>query len=89
MMRWADDAIRQAGFEDRIQLMCKRFQDLELDQPADAVISNSLVHHVPNAFQFWYAVKTLAKPGAPVLIMDPIATRDTGGGSGLGRSLRG
>ena len=58
------------GFEDRIQLICGRFQDLQLDQPADAVISNSLVHHVPNAFQFWYALKTLAKPGAPVLIMD-------------------
>jgi cyclopropane fatty-acyl-phospholipid synthase-like methyltransferase len=70
MMRWAGDAIRQAGFEDRIQLMCKRFQDLQLDQPADAVISNSLVHHVPNAFQFWYAVKNLARPGAPVLVMD-------------------
>lgn len=70
MMHWAEDAIRQAGFEDRIQLICKRFQDLQLDQPADAVISNSLVHHVPNAFQFWYAVKALAKPGAPVLIMD-------------------
>ena len=79
MIRLADDAICQAGFEDRIQLMCKRFQDLELDQPADAVISNSLVHHVPNAFQFWYAVKNLAKPGAPVLVMDllrPDTTED-------------
>ena len=70
MLHWAEEAVRQAGFADRIQLICGRFQDLQLDQPADAVISNSLVHHVPNAFQFWYAVKTLAKPGAPVLIMD-------------------
>ena len=37
---------------------------------ADAIISNSLVHHVPNPFQFWYALKQLAKPGAPVLVMD-------------------
>lgn len=70
MMQCAEEGIRQAGLADRIQLICRRFQDLELDRPADAVISNSLVHHVPNAFQFWYAVKTLAKPGAPVLIMD-------------------
>ena len=83
MMRWADDAIRQAGFEDRIQLMCKRFQDLELDQPADAVISNSLVHHVPNAFQFWYAVKTLARPGAPVLVMDLLRPDTTEGARAL------
>lgn len=77
MMHWAGDAIRQAGFEDRVQLVCKRFQDLELSCPADAVISNSLVHHVPNAFQFWYAVKNLAKPGAPVLIMDLLRPETT------------
>ncbi len=70
MIHWAEDAVRQAGLEDRIHLICQRFQDLQLDRPADAVISNSLVHHVPNAFQFWYAVKTCAKPGAPVLVMD-------------------
>ena len=70
MMHWAEDAVRRAGFQDRIQLICRRFQDLHVDRPADAVISNSLVHHVPNPFQFWYAVKTLAKPGTPVLVMD-------------------
>lgn len=70
MLYWAEEAVRQAGLGDRIQLICGRFQDLQLDSPADAVISNSLVHHVPNAFQFWYAVKTCAKPGAPVLVMD-------------------
>lgn len=70
MLRWAEEAVRQAGLEDRIKLICGRFQDVQLDGLADAVISNSLVHHVPNAFQFWHALKTLAKPGAPVLIMD-------------------
>ncbi len=70
MLRWAEEAVRHAGLEDRIQLICKRFQDLRLDSPVDAVISNSLAHHVPNAFQFWYAMKTFAKPGAPVLVMD-------------------
>ena len=72
MLHWAKEAVRQAGLEDRIKLICGRFQDLQLDSPADAVFSNSLVHHVPNAFQFWYAVKTLAKPGAPVLILSLI-----------------
>lgn len=70
MLHWAEEAVRQAGLGDRIRLICGRFQDLQLDGPADAVISNSLTHHVPNAFQFWYAVKTFAKPGAPVLVMD-------------------
>ena len=70
MLHWAEEAVRRAELGDRINLICRRFQDLQLDGPADAVISNSLVHHVPNAFQFWYAVKTCAKPGAPVLVMD-------------------
>ena len=39
---WAEEAVRQAGLEDRITLICSRFQDVQLDSPADAVISNSL-----------------------------------------------
>ncbi len=70
MLHWAREAVQQAGLRDRIQLLCERFQQCWLEQPADAVLSNSLVHHVPNPLQFWYAVKTLARPGAPVLVMD-------------------
>lgn len=64
------EAVRTAGLADRIALRCERFQDTVLAERADAVISNSLLHHVPNALQFWYAVRTLAKPGAAVLVMD-------------------
>lgn len=70
MITLARAAIKDAGMADHIELVCKRFQNLTLEQPADAVISNSLVHHVPNPFQFWYAIKQLAKPGSPVLVMD-------------------
>lgn len=64
------EAVRAAGLADRVALQCERFQDTVLTERADAVISNSLLHHVPNALQFWYAVRTLAKPGAAVLVMD-------------------
>jgi SAM-dependent methyltransferase len=64
------DAIRVAGLSDRITLRCERFQDSVLPERADAVISNSLLHHVPNPLQFWYAVKKLARPDAVVLVMD-------------------
>ncbi len=70
MLQWAREAVRRAGLDDRIHLLCRRIQECRLDRPADAVISNSLAHHVPNPLQFWYAVKTLAAPGAPVLVMD-------------------
>jgi 2-polyprenyl-3-methyl-5-hydroxy-6-metoxy-1,4-benzoquinol methylase len=63
-------AVKAAGLADRITLQCDRFQTSVLAPQADAVISNSLLHHVPNPLQFWYAVKTLAKPGGAVLVMD-------------------
>ena len=64
------EAVRAAGLADRVMLRCERFKDTILTDRADAVISNSLLHHVPNPLQFWYAVKKLAKPGAVVLVMD-------------------
>jgi len=70
MIDRATQVIRDAGLENRVTFLCGRFQDLSLDSPADAVISNSLVHHVPNPLRFWYAVKTLVKPSGPVLVMD-------------------
>ena len=70
MIALGREAVRAAGLADRITLRCERFQDTTLAERADAVISNSLLHHVPNALQFWYAVRTLAKPGAAVLVMD-------------------
>ena len=70
MIAYAEQAVQQAQLQDRIQLRCQRFQDVNLSSPADAIISNSLVHHVPNPLQFWYSLKTLLKPGGPVLVMD-------------------
>lgn len=70
MIALGAEAVRAAGLADRITLRCERVQDTVLADRADAVISNSLLHHVPNALQFWYAVRTLAQPGAAVLVMD-------------------
>ncbi len=70
MIDYAQRVVQQAGFQDRIQFLCQRFQDVSLPSPAGALISNSLVHHVPNPLRFWYCVKTWVKPGAPVLVMD-------------------
>ncbi len=70
MINLAQVAVDEAKVGDRVTVVCQRFQDVQLQEPADAIISNSLVHHVPNPLQFWYALKQLAKPGSPVLIMD-------------------
>jgi 2-polyprenyl-3-methyl-5-hydroxy-6-metoxy-1,4-benzoquinol methylase len=70
MITYAEQAVQKAGFQDRVRFLCQRFQDVNLSSPADAMISNSLVHHVPNPLRFWYSLKTLVKPGGRVLVMD-------------------
>jgi ubiquinone/menaquinone biosynthesis C-methylase UbiE len=70
MLRLAGEAIKAAGLADRIALKCERMQDLSLAEPADAAISNSLLHHIPNPFQFWYGLRKQVKSGSCVLVMD-------------------
>lgn len=41
----------------------------------DAVVSNSLLHHMRDPLDFWRAVRACAAPGAAVLIMDLIRPR--------------
>ena len=59
MIGLAGVAVREAGLADRITFRCERFQGVSLVEPADAVVSNSLLHHVPNPLQFWYRVRQL------------------------------
>lgn len=70
MIALAEQAVKEAGFADRIRLRCERLQQLALDESGDAALSNSLLHHLPNPLQFWYRLKQLLKPGSPVLVMD-------------------
>ena len=70
MVRLAEDAVQQAGLSGRITFSCERFQDLAGVSFADAAISNSLLHHVPNPLQFWHKLRLAVKPGSPVLVMD-------------------
>jgi len=70
MIGLAGGAVKQAGLADRIIFRCERFQEVSLVEPADAAVSNSLLHHVPNPLQFWYRLRQLVKPGSPVLVMD-------------------
>lgn len=70
MIQLGDLAVKQAGLTDRITLRCERFEDVAGARIVDAVISNSLFHHLPNPLQFWQKLRQLVKPGAPVLVMD-------------------
>jgi 2-polyprenyl-3-methyl-5-hydroxy-6-metoxy-1,4-benzoquinol methylase len=70
MIALAEQAVSQAGVSDRVTFRCERFQDLAGASVADAAISNSLLHHVPNPLQFWNKLRQMVRPGAPVLVMD-------------------
>ncbi len=70
MLDLAEKAIAEAGVANQITLCCERFQSLAVPEQADALVSNSLLHHVPNPLQFWFRLKQLAKPGACILVMD-------------------
>jgi 2-polyprenyl-3-methyl-5-hydroxy-6-metoxy-1,4-benzoquinol methylase len=70
MIQLGEQAVKQAGLAERITLRCERIDDVAGARIADAVISNSLLHHLPNPLQFWQKLRQLVKPGAPVLVMD-------------------
>ncbi|MHB9052771.1 MAG: class I SAM-dependent methyltransferase [Thermoleophilia bacterium] len=64
--------------EGRIELFRGLLPDCAaLPRPGyDAVISNSLLHHLPDASIIWQAVKQFPRPSAPVFIMDLLRPRD-------------
>ena len=70
MIHLGEQAVKQAGLADRITLRCERYEEVAGARIVDAVISNSLLHHLPNPLQFWQKLRQLVKPGAPVLVMD-------------------
>jgi len=71
MIALAHKAVKAAGVEARVLPRRARLPMLPLPlQSFDAVVSNSLVHHMPDPYLFWNEVVRLGKPGAPVLIMD-------------------
>jgi cyclopropane fatty-acyl-phospholipid synthase-like methyltransferase len=70
MIHLAQRAVSEAGLCDRITVRCERFEAVPGANVFDAVVSNSLLHHLPNPLQFWHKLRQLVKPGSPVLVMD-------------------
>lgn len=81
-------AMLEAGREDIASddRICQRVHLIEANLPFaraprdryDAIISNSLLHHLHDPFVLWNAVKEYANPGAPVFVVDLMrpGTRD-------------
>jgi SAM-dependent methyltransferase len=71
MLQFGFVAVRAAGLADRLTLLQAYLPDEALAAVQfDAVISNSLLHHLDDPAVLWETVRQTAKPGAPVLVMD-------------------
>lgn len=69
MLALGREAVRRAGLGHRVELRLSRLQ-AALPGGFDAVISNSLLHHLHEPMVLWRAVRALAAAGAPVMVMD-------------------
>lgn len=71
MLALARTAVAGAGLTHRIRLLQARVPGLPLPPRSfDAVISNSLLHHLADPQSFWQELVRLGRPGAAVLVMD-------------------
>ncbi len=71
MLKYGRIAVEAAGLGQRIQLIHGYLPGAALPRKAyDALISNSLLHHLRDAMVLWQTVRATAKVGAPLFIMD-------------------
>jgi SAM-dependent methyltransferase len=71
MLETARAGVDRAGLGDRIALHLARLPDTGLEPHGyDLVISNSLLHHLPDPGTLFDAVRMLARQGGAVLVMD-------------------
>ena len=71
MLAIGRDDLRNAQLDDRVQLIEAYLPDATLPRTHyDAVISNSLLHHLNDPQVLWQSVLRHATPGTPVFVMD-------------------
>lgn len=71
MLKVGQRNVDAAGFGDRIELLLADAKSLsESRGPFDAVMSNSIVHHIPEPLSVIRVMKELLKPGGLLLIRD-------------------
>jgi len=76
--------VKRNGMEHNIKLKKCKLPDSDLSyRQYDAVISNSLLHHLSDPSILWNTVKQCIKPGAPVFIMDLLRPDNVESAKGL------
>lgn len=71
MLSFGRRAIEKEGLSDQIELRQALLSEGTFPPASfDAIICNSLLHHLEDPQDLWNAIKKFGKPGAPVLVMD-------------------
>ena len=71
MLRHGEEAVQSAGLAQRIELLHSYLPDESLPvRKYDAIISNSLLHHLKAPLVLWDTVAMQGGPGMPVFVMD-------------------
>ncbi|NIR29735.1 MAG: methyltransferase domain-containing protein [Gammaproteobacteria bacterium] len=71
MLAFGHDRIAATELEGRVTLVHGVIPQVRLPRGRyEAVVSNSLLHHLHDAAVLWETIKRCAAPGAPVLVMD-------------------
>ncbi|OGA53212.1 MAG: methyltransferase type 12, partial [Betaproteobacteria bacterium RIFCSPLOWO2_12_FULL_62_13] len=71
MLELGRRAVARAALNNRIALIESRLPDASFDgRNYDAIICNSLLHHLADPNVLWQTVRMAARRGAPLLVMD-------------------
>ena len=71
MLFYANEGLeRKPEFRGRIHFLRSNIQEFVPHRLYDLIVSNSLLHHIPDPADFWCAVKRLSVPGTRVFVMD-------------------
>ncbi len=70
MLNLAQQAIDKEALSDQISLHCHYLPATELDKDFDAILSNSLLHHLRDPLDLWRSIQHAATTGALILVMD-------------------
>lgn len=71
MLALAQQACREAGLSRQLGFRLSLLPDATLPHAAvDVIVSNSVLHHLPEPLTLWRSIRQLAKPGAWFQVMD-------------------
>ena len=77
MLALARAAVERAGLGRRVHLLRGRIPEAPPGEGLyGTVISNSLLHHLPDPLDLWRTVRRIGAPGAAVFVMDLMRPRD-------------